>query len=135
MGHPEYSQEHATTDLPLQRQLMGSLALVLVLSMIAGIVGYATFDSSTLENNIRAKSHMYSSNMVSTLYGAVATGDAGSAEDALQQLASDRNVYGAAVYSPRGRRLAGIGKYPERMATGDVVKMSDDRLLVTTSEI
>ena len=46
MGPLDHVQEHATTDLPLQRQLMGSLALVLVLSMIAGIMGYATFDSS-----------------------------------------------------------------------------------------
>ena len=31
MRHPEEVKEQVTTDLPLQRQLMGSLALVLVL--------------------------------------------------------------------------------------------------------
>ena len=40
----------ATTDLPLQAQLMGSLALVFVLSAIAGIIGYATFDGSVLDH-------------------------------------------------------------------------------------
>ena len=47
--------EHATTELPLQAQLVGSLALVLVLSAIAGLIGYATFDATSLENSARAK--------------------------------------------------------------------------------
>jgi signal transduction histidine kinase len=135
MGQHEDVQEHATTDLPLQRQLMGSLALVLVLSMIAGIMGYATFDTSQLEKNSRAKSAMYASSMASTLYGAVATGDAGLADDVLRELETDRNVYGAAVYAPGGRRLAGVGVYPDRLAGGDVVKLKDDRVLVTLRDI
>jgi len=114
---------------------MGSLALVLVLSMIAGIMGYATFDSSQLEKNSRAKAAMYASNMASTLYGAVATGDAGLADDVLKQLETDRNVYGAAVYTPGGRRLAGVGVYPDRLTAGDVVKLKDDRVLVTLRDI
>jgi len=55
--------EHVTTDLPLQAQLMGSLALVFVLSAIAGLVGYATFDSTSLESSARAKATMYASNL------------------------------------------------------------------------
>ena len=47
--------EQVTTDLPLQTQLMGSLALIFILSSIAGIVGYATFDATSLENSARAK--------------------------------------------------------------------------------
>ena len=46
---------HATTDLPLQAQLMGSLALVLLLSAIAGVIGYATFDSSSLERDYNSR--------------------------------------------------------------------------------
>ena len=57
-----------TTDLPLQTQLMGSLALVFILSGIAGVLGYATFDATSLENSARAKSTMYSSNLSSELY-------------------------------------------------------------------
>ena len=44
-GSRDGRRGHATTDLPLQAQLMGSLALVLLLSGIAGVIGYATFDS------------------------------------------------------------------------------------------
>ncbi|HTU65077.1 MAG TPA: ATP-binding protein [Steroidobacteraceae bacterium] len=135
MGHSEELQEQATTDLPLQRQLMGSLALVLVLSAIAGVIGYVTFDATTLENGARAKSTMYASNLASNLYGAVATGDAGLADDVLRQLATDRSVYGAAVYAPGGRRLAGIGKFPERYTAGDPVRLPDDRVLVTLKDI
>jgi hypothetical protein len=104
--------EHATTDLPLQAQLMGSLALVFILSAIAGIVGYATYDSSSLEASARAKATMYTSNLTAQLYGAVATGDAGLSEELIQPLVTDRNVYGVAVYAPGGRRLAGHGHFP-----------------------
>ena len=127
------SPEHATTDLPLQVQLMGSLALVFVLSAIAGVVGYATFDSTSLENSARAKATMYSSNLSSQLYGAVATGDAGLAEEAIRPLSTDRNVYGVAVYAPGGRRLAGLGKFPATLTTTDTVKLRDDRVLMTLS--
>ena len=96
----ETASEHATTDLPLQAQLMGSLALVFILSAIAGLIGYATFDSSSLEASMRAKSTMYASNLTSQLFGAVATMDPVLAEEALAPLKTDRNVYGVAVYGP-----------------------------------
>ncbi|MEO8062103.1 MAG: ATP-binding protein [Pseudomonadota bacterium] len=133
--HDEVTAEHATTELPLQAQLMGSLALVLILSAIAGIVGFATFDSSSLEASARANATMYTSNLTAQLYGAVATGDAGFAEVVIQPLASDRNVYGVAVYTPGGRRLAGHGHFPASMVGGDEVKLSDDRVMLSVSDI
>ena len=135
MGHPEEIKEQATTDLPLQRQLMGSLALVLVLSAIAGIIGYATFDDSQLQTSIRAKSNLYASNLSTSLYGAVATSDGVLAEDVLKPLLTDRNIFGAAVYAPSGRRLAGIGRFPGTLASGDQVKLSDDRVLISVRDI
>jgi signal transduction histidine kinase len=134
MGLQDQVKEAATTDLPLQRQLMGSLALVLVLSAIAGIVGYATFDSTSLENSARAKSNMYASTLAASLYGPVATSDAGLAEDVIKPLLTDRNVFGAAVYSPSGRRLAGIGRFPGTFMGGEV-KLADDRVLVVVRDI
>jgi len=127
--------EHPTTDLPLQAQLMGSLALVFILSAVAGIVGYATFDGSTLENSSRAKGTMYAANLTSELYGAVATNDIVLAERALEPLLTDRNVYGVAVYAPGGRRLAGHGKFPATLVGGDEVKPDDDRTQLTLREI
>jgi signal transduction histidine kinase len=127
--------EHATTDLPLQAQLMGSLALVFILSAIAGIGGYATFDSSSLEASARAKSTMYASNLTSELYGAVATMDTVLAEQSLAPLMTDRNVHGVAVYGPGGRRLAGHGKFPPTLVSGDLVSSDDDRVLLTTRDI
>ena len=127
--------EHATTDLPLQAQLMGSLALVFILSAVAGLVGYATFDSSSLDASARAKATMYASNLTSELYGAVATNDLVLAEAAIEPLLTDRNVYGVAVYAPGGRRLAGHGRYPATLASGDQVKLSDDRVLLTVRDI
>ena len=127
--------EHATTDLPLQAQLMGSLALVFILSAIAGIVGYATFDSSSLENSARAKATMYTSNLTAQLYGAVATGDAGLAEELIQPLVTDRNVYGVAVYAPGGRRLAGHGHYPVSLVAGEPILLDDDRVLLSRRDI
>jgi signal transduction histidine kinase len=128
-------REHATTDLPLQAQLMGSLALVFILSSVAGLVGYATFDSSSLDASVRAKATMYASNLASELYGAVATNDLVLAEQAIEPLLEDRNVYGVAVYAPGGRRLAAHGRYPATLASGDVVKLSDDRVLLTVRDI
>jgi signal transduction histidine kinase len=125
----------ATTELPLQAQLMGSLALVFVLSLIAGIIGYATFDSRTLDSSIRAKSAMYSTNLASQLYGAVATGDPVLADDAIAPMVSDKNVAGVAVYAPGGRRLAGHGFFPETLASGDTPRLADDRVLITTRDI
>src|SRR5690242_3298438 len=98
------SPQNTTTDLPLQAQLMGSLALVLILSAIAGLMGYVTFDASSLEDGVKAKATVYASNLNTQLYGAVATGDAGLAEEVIQPLVTDRGVYGIAVYAPGGRR-------------------------------
>src|SRR5688572_27001632 len=127
--------EHATTDLPLQAQLMGSLALVLVLSAIAGVIGYATFDSSSLENSARAKSTMYASNLTQQVYGAVAMGDVAAAEEAIAPLVTDRNVYGVAVYAPGGRRLAGHGNFPMSLSAGEEVKLAEDRVLLTLRDV
>ena len=131
----ETATQHATTDLPLQAQLMSSLALVFILSAIAGLIGYATFDSTTLDDSVRAKSTMYAANLTSQLYGAVATMDPVLAEEAIAPLNSDRNVYGVAVYGPGGRRLAGHGHFPMTMVSGDEVKLSDDRVLLTLRDI
>jgi signal transduction histidine kinase len=127
--------EHATTDLPLQAQLMGSLALVFILSAVAGVVGYATFDGTSLENSARAKATMYASNLTSQLYGAVATNDVTLAEQAIEPLTTDRNVYGVAVYAAGGRRLAGHGNFPPTLVSGDEVKLSEDRVLLTLRDI
>src|SRR5690606_23493251 len=121
--------------LPLQAQLMGSLALVFILSAIAGVVGYATFDSTTLEKSVQAKATMYAANLSSQLYGAVATGDVVLAEQAIEPVIGDRNVYGVAVYGPGGRRLAGHGRYPASMVHGDPVNLADDRVLLTVQDI
>jgi len=124
-----------TTDLPLQTQLMGSLALVFILSAIAGIVGYATFDATSLENSVRAKATMYASNLSSQLYGPIAVNDTSYAEEVIAPLVSDRNVYGVAVYAPGGRQLAGHGTYPVTLVSGDKVTLADDRVLVTLRDI
>ena len=124
-----------TTDLPLQTQLMGSLALVFILSAIAGIVGYATFDATSLENSARAKATMYASNLASQLYGAAALDDTRYAEEAIAPLITDRNVYGVAVYAPSGRRLAGHGHYPASLVSGEKLTLADDRVLVTLRDI
>jgi signal transduction histidine kinase len=127
--------EPATTELPLQAQLMGSLAMVFIISAIAGIVGYATFDDSGLEASARAKSTMYTSNLESQLYGAVATGDAVLAQAALDPLQSDRSVYGAAVYTSGGRRLAAIGHFPTTLMSDRDIKLAEDRVMVALREI
>jgi len=124
-----------TTDLPLQTQLMGSLALVFILSAIAGTVGYATFDATSLENSVRAKATMYASNLSTQLYGPIAVNDVSYAEEVIAPLVTDRNVYGVAVYAPGGRRLAGHGNYPVTLVSGDKVSLADDRVLVTLRDI
>ena len=124
-----------TTDLPLQAQLMGSLALVFVLSAIAGILGYATYDSTNLDNGIRAKATMYMANLTSQLYGAVAMGDVTLANEAIEPLITDSNVYGVAVYAPGGRRLAGHGNFPTTLIHGDEVTLTDDRVMFKVAQI
>src|SRR5688572_1213687 len=125
----------ATTDLPLQAQLMGSLALVFVLSAIAGAVGYATYDSTSLEDGVHAKHAMYTANLTSQLYGAVAMSDVTLANEAIAPVKIDSNVYGVAVYAPGGRRLAGHGNFPATLTDGEEVKLADDRVLVGVSRI
>jgi signal transduction histidine kinase len=125
----------ATTDLPLQAQLMGSLALVFVLSAIAGIVGFATFDGSKLETSLRTKSVVYANNLASELYGAVAASDVAYASEVIDPLAAEGNVYGVAVYTAGGRRLAGHGQFPATLTRGEEVVLADDRVLVTVREI
>ncbi len=131
----ETATQHATTDLPLQAQLMGSLALVFILSAFAGVVGYATFDGSSLEASVRAKSTMYASNLTSQLYAAVVTMDPVFAEEAIEPLRSDRNVYGVAVYAPGGRRLAGHGHFPVTLKNSEDLKLGDDRVQLTRRDI
>ena len=46
---------------------MGSLAIVLILSAIAGLIGYSTFDATSLESSVQAKSTMCASNLTSHL--------------------------------------------------------------------
>ena len=78
---------------------------------------------------------MYASNLEAQLYGAVAMMDPVLADEAIAPLRSDRNVYGVAVYGPGGRRLAGHGKFPATMVSGDPVKLIDDRVLLTLRDI
>jgi signal transduction histidine kinase len=125
----------ATTELPLQAQLMGSLALVFIMSLIAGVVGYVTYDTGVLETSIRAKSVMYATTLTSQLHGPVATGDPALAQEIINPLVSDKNVYGVAVYASDGRRLAGHGNSPSTFAPAEQVKLADDRVLVITREI
>jgi len=127
--------EPATTDLPLQAQLMGSLALVLVLSAVAGLIGYATFDGTALENSLRAKSSVYATNLATQLYGPVAMNDPVIAEQAIQPLFDERNVAGVAVYAPGGRRLAGHGLYPATLVANEKIVPQDDRVLITVRDI
>jgi len=131
----ETAPEHATTDLPLQAQLMGSLALVFILSAVAGIVGFATFDSSTLEKSVAAKASVYASTLSSQLVNAVIAEDAAQARAVLVPLQSDKNVYGVAVYSVGGKLLAGQGHFPPSVATTADARYADDRVLVTVREL
>ena len=127
--------ENATTDLPLQAQLMGSLALVFILSAVVGVISYAHFDSSGLKDSLRAKGTMYVANLTSELSGAVALNDVVLAERVLKPLHTDRNVYGVAVYAPGGRLLAGHGKFPATLVSGEPVKLAEDRVQISLREI
>ncbi len=135
-GRPEpAAPETTTTDLPLQAQLMGSFALVFILSTIAGVVGYATFDSTSLDESARAKATMYTANLTQQLYGAVAFNDPVLADEVIRPLRTDRNVYGVAVYAAGGKRLAGHGESPRTLADGDDVRLSDDRVTVMLRDL
>ncbi len=124
-----------TTDLPLQAQLMGSLALVFILSAIAGIVGYVTFDSTSLEESARAKATMYTANLTQQLYGAVAFNDSTLANEVLRPMLSDRNVYGVAVYGADGKPLAGHGEFPAALVEDHDVKLKDDRVMLIVRDL
>jgi signal transduction histidine kinase len=127
--------ERATTDLPLQAQLMGSLALVFVLSAVAGLVGYATFDSSTLENSVRAKAGVYAANISAQLEGVVIYDDPRLAEAVIHPLKSDRNVYGVAIYAADGTLITGHGHFPPTLSGRADARYADDRVLISIREV
>jgi signal transduction histidine kinase len=125
----------ATTDLPLQAQLMGSLALVFILSAVAGLVGYASFDSATLEKSVAAKSNVYATTLSSQLADSMLSSDPVAADAIIAPLQSDRNVYGVAVYAAGGELLAGRGRFPPTVVSDADAQYSDDRVLVTVREL
>jgi signal transduction histidine kinase len=125
----------ATTDLPLQAQLMGSLALVIVLSAIAGLLGYLAFDSQTLQKSVEAKAGVYATTMSAQLYGAISLEDPELADAVIKPIASDRNVFGIAVYAPNGKLLAGRGRFPPSLVHRDEAQLGDDRVLLRVRQI
>jgi signal transduction histidine kinase len=127
--------QNATTDLPLQTQLMGSLALVLLLSAIAGCVGYATYDTRVLETSVEAKANVYAGNLASQLYNPVAAHSAALAAAVIQPLESDRNVFGVAVYAADGNLLAAHGPVPQRLTGPAEARLAEDRVYLTLREI
>jgi signal transduction histidine kinase len=127
--------KNATTDLPLQSQLMGSLALVLILSAIAGIIGYVTFDARNLQTSVEAKAGVYSTNLAAQLYNPIAADDSAMSEAVIKPLESDRNVYGIGVYSVSGRLLAGHGAVPATLKSAAEARLTDDRIHMIVREI
>ncbi len=127
--------EPTTTDLPLQVQLMGSLALVFILSAVAGVVGYATYDDSILIKSVEAKASVYASTLSSQIYSAISLEDSPMAEAVIGPLRSDKNVYGVAVYGKHGQLLAGHGKFPAAVTSKSDAQYDDDRVLVTVREV
>jgi signal transduction histidine kinase len=125
----------ATTDLPLQAQLMGSLALVIILSIVAGLLGYSTYDSSTLEKSVQAKAGVYGANLASQLHTPVLGRDPLLADAVIRPLFSDRNVHGIAVYAAGGQLLAGHGHFPPTLATPADARLADDRVYLTVRAI
>jgi signal transduction histidine kinase len=127
--------KNATTDLPLQSQLMGSLALVLFLSAIAGIIGYVTFDARNLRTSVEAKAGVYATNLAAQLYNPIAAENPALSEAVIKPLESDRNVYGIGVYSVSGRLLAGHGTVPATLASAADAVLPDDRTHMVVREI
>jgi len=125
----------ATTDLPLQAQLMGSLALVFILSAVAGLIGYATFDATSLEKGVVAKANVYASTLASQGYNAVAAADPRLAEAVIAPLLSDRNIHAVSLYAPDGKALAGHGHFPPELHDASEAKFADDRVLVTVRDL
>jgi signal transduction histidine kinase len=132
---PESAGAPATTDLPLQAQLMGSLALVIVLSAIAGFMGYVTYDSINLEKSVEAKAGVYATNMAARLHSSIVYEDEKLADAVIRPLASDRNVYAVAVYAAGGQRLAGHGPAPDTLPRGGIVRLDEDRVHVVVRDI
>jgi signal transduction histidine kinase len=131
----EQSARNATTDLPLQAQLMGSLALVLFLSAIAGIVGYVTFNARNLQTSVEAKAGVYAANLAVQLHNPVAASDPALADAVIGPLKSDRNVYALGVYSADGALLAGHGQIPATLPAGAEAKLADDRVFTVVREL
>jgi signal transduction histidine kinase len=125
----------ATTDLPLQTQLMGSLALVIVLSAVAGLLGYLAFDSQTLEKSVAAKAGVYATTVSAQLYGAISLEDPELADAVIRPVASDKNVFGIAVYAADGKLLAGHGRFPPTLVHRDQAKLDDDRVFLSVRQI
>ena len=134
--HRKEAAGQATTDLPLQAQLMGSLALVFILSGVAGLLGYLTFDSSMLDNSVKAKAGVYASTLSSQIYSAISLEDPRLAEAVIAPLRNERNVYGVGIYGHGGRLLAGHGQIPASMQGGrSDANYDHDRVLVTVREV
>jgi signal transduction histidine kinase len=131
----EVAARNATTELPLQTQLMGSLALVLILSGIAGIIGYATFDARILQSSVEAKAGVYATNLAAQLYNPIAAGDPALSEAVIKPLKSDRNVFGIGVYSVDGRLLAGHGQVPSKLKSAGDARLLDDRTHMVVREV
>jgi signal transduction histidine kinase len=125
----------ATTDLPLQAQLMGSLALVFLLSAVAGLAGYFTFDATSLEKGVAAKANVYVSTLTNQGYNAVATSDPKLAEAVIAPLLSDRNIHAVALYAPDGKALAGHGRFPAELRDSREAKFADDRVLINVRDL
>ncbi|HEX6637040.1 MAG TPA: ATP-binding protein [Steroidobacteraceae bacterium] len=136
---PDLRQEeagrNATTDLPLQAQLMGSLALVLFLSAIAGIIGYFTFDARNLQTSVEAKAGVYATNLAAQLYNPIAAANPAMAAAVIRPLESDRNVFGIGVYSTDGRLLASHGVVPMTLTRAAEAHLGDDRTYMVTREV
>jgi uncharacterized membrane protein affecting hemolysin expression len=125
----------ATTELPLQAQLMGSLALILILSGIAGIIGYTTCDARVLQSSVEAKAGVYATNLAAQLYNPIAAGSPALSEAVIKPLQSDRNVFGIGVYSVDGRLLAGHGQVPARLESAGDARLMDDRTHMVVREV
>jgi signal transduction histidine kinase len=135
MDNARKEKPAATTDLPLQAQLMGSLALIIVLSGLAGVVGFLTFDTATLQKSVEAKAGVYAANLASQLYNPIYAEDASMADAVIRPLESDRNVHGVAVYSAVGKLLAGHGKFPAALVANERPKIAEDRVHIALREI
>lgn len=134
-SHRKETGRNATTDLPLQAQLMGSLALVLFLSTVAGLIGYFTFDARNLQTSVEAKAGVYATNLAAQLYNPIAAGDPARCEAVIKPLESDRNVFAIGVYGTGGRLLAGHGDVPATLRDEGQARLDDDRTFMLVREV